>query len=190
MHVMHELKEHVANRFRSTQDPNDERRSRAAEARSGAADTFSVRRLAAHEHGRHVAVLSVRGEIDLVTAPVLREALLPVLEHGTGAVVVDLSEVPFMDSAGVHALVDTVQRLRSQGRRLAIACREHGQVHRLLALVGLLDAVAVHGSLRGAVTGGEDRVHPASTRTSISPQRQKRTSGTRSSTTTPRAPGG
>ena len=122
--------------------------------------TFSVRLLAMQEHDPDAVVLSVHGEVDLLTAPLLREAMLPVLERQRGLVVVDLSEVPFMDSSGVHVLVDALQRLGSQNRRFAIACRENGPVHRLLALVGLLDAVAVHGSRAGAVSGGEDRIRP------------------------------
>jgi anti-sigma B factor antagonist len=117
-----------------------------------------VRWVPAHGHEQDVAALSVRGEIDLITAPVLREAMRPVLERGTRGVVLDLSEVAFMDSTAVHALVDMFQRLSAQNRRLAIVCREHGQVHRLLALVGLLDAVAVHRSLHSAVFDGKDRV--------------------------------
>ena len=101
-------------------------------------------------------MLSVHGEIDLETAPVLRKFLLPVLEHQTGPIVVDLSEVAFMDSTGLHVLVDTLRRLEPQNRRLAIASREGGQVHRLLALVGLLDALTVHRSRESAVLGGDD----------------------------------
>lgn len=119
--------------------------------------TFSLRRLAP-EHGPDTAVLTVRGEIELGTAPMLREALRPVLERQAGPVVVDLCEVSFMDSTGVHVLLDTLGRLEAQNRRLAIACREHSQVGRLLALVGLLDALSVHRSRRSAVAGGGDVV--------------------------------
>lgn len=128
-------------------------------------------------YGQHqdVAVLSVHGQVDLGTAPVLREALLPVLEHQTGPVVVDLSEVPFMDSTGVHALVDTLRRLERPNRRLAIACREGGQVHRLLALLGLLDTLAAYRSRESAVIGGDDRLRSE-------PGRDRRLSGTRALT--------
>jgi anti-sigma B factor antagonist len=119
-------------------------------------DRVPVGLLMAHEQHQDVAVLSVQGELDLSTAPVLREVLLPVLENQTGPVVVDLSEVSFMDSTGVHVLVDTLRRLEPQNRRLAIACREGGQVHRLLALVGLLDALGVHRSRESAVIGDDD----------------------------------
>lgn len=103
-------------------------------------------------------MLGLQGEIDLETVPMLREALLPVLEHHTGPVVVDLSEVVFMDSTGVHVLFDTLRRLEDQNRRLAIVCREGGQIHELLELVGLLDIVAVYRSREGARMGGDDLI--------------------------------
>ena len=117
---------------------------------------MSVGLLTAHGPHQDVAVLSVHGEIGLDSAPVLRKFLLPVLEHQTGPVVVDLSEVAFMDSTGLHLLLDTLRRLEPQNRRLAIACREGGQVHRLLALVGLLDVLTVHRSPESAAIGGDD----------------------------------
>jgi anti-sigma B factor antagonist len=120
----------------------------------------SVRLLAAAGQNHGAAVIGVRGEIDLETAPLLREVLLPVLEHRTGAVVVDLSEVTFLDSTGVHVLVESVQRLEPQNRRFAAVCREGGPVHRVLALVGLLERVAVHRSRESAVRGGRDLVRP------------------------------
>lgn len=95
--------------------------------------------------GDHQAtVVSIRGDIDLATAPGLRELLLPVLARGVVTpVLIDLSEVSFMDSTGVHLLVDTHRQLESQGRRFAVACHEHGRVHRLLGLVGVLDVLPV-----------------------------------------------
>jgi anti-sigma B factor antagonist len=121
---------------------------------------FSVSWVAGSEGSLPAAVVSVRGEIDLNTAPGLHQVLLQVLEHGDGPVVVDLSEVEFMDSTGVHLLVDAHKRLEPHNRRLAIACREHGGVHRLLALVGLLDSFSVYGSRESALTGGDGRLQP------------------------------
>jgi anti-sigma B factor antagonist len=121
-----------------------------------AAGTLSVRLLTAHEQHQNVAVISVQGDIDLATAPVLREGLLSVLEHQTGPVVADLSEVPFMDASGVRVLLDALQRLNPQNRRFAIACRDGGQVHRILDLLGLLDSLAVYRSRETAVLGGDD----------------------------------
>lgn len=161
---MHETEQHAAERFWFEAGSTRPHLSETTGPQTGAArpidGTFSVRLLAAHGRDQHVAVVGVHGEIDLGTAPLLREALLPVLEHHTGPVVLDVSDVAFMDSAGVHVLVDTHERLRLENRRLAIACREGGQVHRVLGLIGLLDALSVYRSRETAVIGGDDRLRP------------------------------
>lgn len=147
-------------RLRSVPMPSDS--STAAEAQSRAprrtTDGFSVNLVAAYEHDPGAAMLGVHGEIDLATAPRLREVLRPVVEGDTRSVVVDLSEVTFMDSTGVHVLLETLQRLAAQDRRLAIVCREGGQIHRLLATLGLLDTLTVHRSRDSALIGGDDLV--------------------------------
>jgi anti-sigma B factor antagonist len=137
----------------------------------GTAGSFSVDQQTAKHRNQDIAVLTVRGDIDLATAPALREVLLPVLERDSGPVVIDLSEVPFMDSTGVHVLIDTFRRLRPQNRRLAIACREDGQIHRLLALTGVLDALPVHRSRESAVIGGDDLVRSEPTQQRIGGRR-------------------
>jgi anti-sigma B factor antagonist len=152
---MHEADEHAAERLSHTA-PEQSDVSAAEQTYVLAASTFSVHVLAADEHHPHVAVLSVHGEIDLATAPMLREVLAPVLEHQTGPVVVDLSDVLFMDSTGVHVLTEALRRLAPQNRPLAIVCHDGGQVHRLLALLGLLDALTMYSSRERAVIGVED----------------------------------
>lgn len=118
------------------------------------------------QRGHDLSLLAVCGEIDLDTAPVLLETLLSVVEREAGPVVIDLSEVPFMDSTGVHVLIDTLRRLEPQNRRLAIACREDGQVHRLLAMTGLLDTLTVHPSRQRAVIAATTSSHGHEPRTS------------------------
>jgi anti-anti-sigma factor len=106
----------------------------------------------------------------------VRQALLRVVEHDRGPVVVDLSEVPFMDSSGVHVLVDAHQRLEFQNRRLVIACPAHSQVHRLLALSGLLAAVRVHGSRDTAVSATME-VDPAGPTIALAMARRREPAG-------------
>jgi anti-sigma B factor antagonist len=159
---MHATKEHIVERLQFEDGSTRPHRSETKEAQPAAAlhsaGTFSVRVLAAEHRDQQPTVLGVHGDIDLGTAPVLQEALRPVLEHHTAQVVLDLSEVAFMDSTGVHVLVDTLERLRLEHRRLAIVCREGGQVHRVLGLVGLLDALAVYRSREAAVIGTNDHL--------------------------------
>jgi anti-anti-sigma factor len=61
-----------------------------------------------------VAVVSVEGEVDLVTSEQLRGALLDALEE-SGRVTVDLTGLTFIDSSGLSALVDAHRRARDAG---------------------------------------------------------------------------
>jgi anti-sigma B factor antagonist len=68
--------------------------------------------------GHHV--IATRGEIDLFTAPELKRVLTDAIESGEHRVVIDLSEVTFLDSTALGVLIGAVKRLRSRGGALAI----------------------------------------------------------------------
>jgi anti-sigma B factor antagonist len=64
-------------------------------------------------------IATVRGEIDLHNSPQLRDALLTVLlKPQPRKIVLNLADVPFMDSSAIAVLVETLQRLRKQGGKL------------------------------------------------------------------------
>ena len=65
-------------------------------------------------------VLCVRGEVSLRTAPELRELLLKSVQHSTGTVRIDLSQVPFMDSSGVGTMVYVKRETERAGRRIVL----------------------------------------------------------------------
>jgi anti-sigma B factor antagonist len=180
-----EIEEHADGRSSGHAAPTPPHLSPPAEAQTVAPRRIAAVILpAAHEHDQDATVIDVHGEIDLETTPLLREVLLPVLEHQTGPVVLDLSDVSFMDSTGVHVLVDSFGRLSLEKRRLAIACREGGQVHRLLSLLGLLEALAVHRSRESAVSDGDDLLESGRNMTAIAgdPQRKADPSASRQAT--------
>jgi anti-sigma B factor antagonist len=66
-------------------------------------------------------VISVEGELDLATAPRLKWVLVDQLEAGHGRLVIDLSDVTFMDSTALGVLVGIKRRL-GPDERLAIVC--------------------------------------------------------------------
>ena len=70
------------------------------------------------EAGHHV--IAARGEIDLFTAPDLKQVLTDAIEGGQHRLVIDLSEVSFLDSTALGVLIGAVKRLRSRGGALAI----------------------------------------------------------------------
>jgi anti-sigma B factor antagonist len=61
------------------------------------------------------AVLSVRGELDALSAPELRPAVDALVEGDKKRITVDLSELRLIDSSGVGALVSLYKRVRAQG---------------------------------------------------------------------------
>ena len=60
-------------------------------------------------------VVSVMGDVDLATAPLLERTLVEVTEAGKGEVVVDLTGCSFLDAGGLRALVATRSRLKKLG---------------------------------------------------------------------------
>jgi len=83
-------------------------------------------------------VLALSGELDVVSAPELELCLNEVMAEPHARVVLDLSELAFVDSAGVSVLIKAKQDAESGGRTLVLG-RPTEQVHRVFALVGLAD---------------------------------------------------
>src|SRR3978361_2500812 len=71
---------------------------------------------------RHV--LAVRGEIDLFTAPELKQVLAESIEAGRIRIIVDLTETTFLDSTALGVLIGAVKRLRSRSGALAIVNKD------------------------------------------------------------------
>jgi anti-sigma B factor antagonist len=67
---------------------------------------------------RHV--VAVRGEIDLFTAPELKQKLTDAIEGGKTRIVVDLTQTTFLDSTALGVLIGAVKRLRTRDGALVI----------------------------------------------------------------------
>ncbi|PPK64984.1 STAS domain-containing protein [Actinokineospora auranticolor] len=89
--------------------------------------------------GVHGDLIQAEGEIDLATAGELRDALDAVFatDHSSATVVVDLTGVTFMDSAGLSVLLRAAKRAKATGRQLTVAAIPAGPVRRVLDLSGL-----------------------------------------------------
>jgi anti-sigma B factor antagonist len=81
-------------------------------------------------------VLNVAGEVDVGTAPTLVAALEAALTSWEREIWVDLTGVTFMDSSGLHALMEIRDRLQRDGRRFAVIA-PRGPVRRVLELTAL-----------------------------------------------------
>lgn len=95
-----------------------------------------VIRFDAVEHSGGAVVLQVSGEVDTLTAPMLSERIATTLPSAN-LLVLDLSSVTFLGSAGLAALVAAKDEAQQQGRRLTLVCGSR-IVTRALEATGLL----------------------------------------------------
>jgi anti-sigma B factor antagonist len=89
--------------------------------------------------------VAVRGEVELATAPELTAALEEGIRRTSGAFVVDLVAVDFLDSSGIACLVRARALLGRDDRALALVCPP-GSVRRVLELTGIDELVPVYDS--------------------------------------------
>ena len=80
--------------------------------------------------------VTVRGEVDVHTAPTLRARLHEVVTQGEEHVVVHLDEVTFLDSTGLGVLIGAHKAQRAAGGTMEIICGEP-RVLRIIGLTGL-----------------------------------------------------
>ena len=76
--------------------------------------------LSQEQLGSDGRVIAVRGEVDLFTAPALKDALTDAIEANVDRIVVDLTETRFLDSTGLGVLIGALKRLRARDGRLTI----------------------------------------------------------------------
>ncbi|KHL15116.1 anti-sigma B factor antagonist [Mumia flava] len=96
-------------------------------------------------------VVAVAGEIDVYTAPRLREALADLVETGHHRIVVDVEKVDFLDSTGLGVLVGGLKRVRANNGNLAVVCTRE-RLLRIFDITGLAKVFGIHDSVDAAVT--------------------------------------
>ncbi len=91
-----------------------------------------------HTSPQH-AVLTPSGRMDVESSPVVRQAILDLVDSGVQYLVVNLIQVEFMDSSGLSALVSGMKALRRSGGMLTV-CQANAQIRTALRLT-MLDRV-------------------------------------------------
>ena len=94
-------------------------------------------------------VLEVGGEIDVYTAPRLRERLLELIAEGERELLVDMEAVEFLDSTGLGVLVGVQRLVAAQGGHLGLICSQE-RILKVFRITGLDRFFEMHHSVDAA----------------------------------------
>jgi len=104
--------------------------------------------------GADCAVLRIGGEVDVYTAPQLRERVIQLLANGERHIIADLREVDFLDSTGLGALVGSLKRLREQDGSLKLVTAA-GKILTIFRLTVLVRVFTLHSSFPEAIANDQ-----------------------------------
>jgi anti-anti-sigma factor len=103
------------------------------------------------EWHHEIPVARLQGEIDASNVDEVGERLRSLLTNRSVALVVDLSQTTYLDSAGINLLFALGDEMRGRQQRLAIVVADPSPIARMIALTGLDQAMPVHATLAEAL---------------------------------------
>ena len=95
-------------------------------------------------------IIEVGGEIDVYTAPKLRECITGLVDEGHRDLIIDLEQVEFMDSTGLGVLVGGLKKVRAHDGSMRLICNQE-RLLKIFRITGLAKVFAIHGSQADAL---------------------------------------
>jgi anti-anti-sigma factor len=96
-------------------------------------------------------VATVAGEVDMTNAAYVREELTSAVPNQARALVIDLSEARYRDSAAIEVLFELSRRLVRRRQQLRLVVPRRSPLRRLFTLIDLGSVAPVHDTLETAV---------------------------------------
>lgn len=84
----------------------------------------------------NIPVIELEGEVDVYTAPQLKQRMLEILDGGSVKMIVDLTQVEYLDSTALGVLIGGLKRLREKNGNLLLICPNQ-RVRRVFEITGL-----------------------------------------------------
>jgi anti-sigma B factor antagonist len=97
-------------------------------------------------------VVTIHGELDVASAPTLRERLIGLVNDGSNHLVLDLEGLDFIDSTGLGSIISALKRARTNDGDLRLVCTQ-SRIRRLFEITALDKAFPLHSSLDEAIQG-------------------------------------
>ena len=105
--------------------------------------------LSTHEAGG-TTVVAVGGEIDVYTAPRLRDKFTELVAAGSYDIIVDMQNVEFLDSTGLGVLVGGLKKVRAHDGSLDLVCTQD-RLLKIFRITGLAKVFVIHDSAEAAL---------------------------------------
>jgi anti-sigma B factor antagonist len=102
-------------------------------------------------HDGRRTVIEVGGEIDVYTAPRLRERIAELVADGHYHLVIDMEGVDFLDSTGLGVLVGGLKKVRAHNGSMQLICTQE-RLLKIFRITGLAKVFAIHGTQAEALT--------------------------------------
>ena len=103
-----------------------------------------------------IKVIDVQGEIDMYTAPRLRELLIDLVSKGHYQLVVNLDKVGFLDSTGLGVLVGGLRRVRAHDGSLDLVCTQQ-RILKIFRITGLTQVFGIYQTVDQAIAAAKGR---------------------------------
>ena len=97
-------------------------------------------------------IVAVGGEIDVYTAPKLRDKITELVAAGIYDLVIDMEEVEFLDSTGLGVLVGGLKKVRAHDGSLELVCTQD-RLLKIFRITGLAKVFVIHDSAEAALAG-------------------------------------
>jgi anti-sigma B factor antagonist len=97
-------------------------------------------------------IVAVGGEIDVYTAPKLRDRITELVAAGTYDLVIDMEAVEFLDSTGLGVLVGGLKKVRAHDGSLSLICNQD-RLLKIFRITGLAKVFVIHESADAALAG-------------------------------------
>ncbi|MEO6866971.1 MAG: STAS domain-containing protein [Gaiellales bacterium] len=102
-----------------------------------------------------IAVIDLKGEVDLYTAPEFKQHLLGQIESGILRIIVDFTDTTFIDSTTLGVLVGGVKRLRPEGGQLLLVCSDRNII-KIFEITGLHRVFEIHDTRESALEAARE----------------------------------
>lgn len=98
---------------------------------------------------KELSLIELEGEVDVYTAPQLKQQMINLLESGAKEMIVDLSKVDYLDSTALGVLIGGLKRMREMDGNMVLVCPSP-RIRRMFEITGLDKIFDIYNSVEDA----------------------------------------